>query len=73
MADHADYSTGEPPAAHAASHEDGGEDEISIEGLEGESVELATHAGLPAVHHARYTDAEALSANFAIMATLGTL
>jgi len=44
---------------HHARHENGGDDEIDIDGLEGTSADLATHAGLPAVHHARYTDAEA--------------
>lgn len=37
--------TGVDPAAHHARHEDGGADELSIEGLSGTSAALTTHAG----------------------------
>jgi len=56
--DHEDYETGAAPAAHSASHEDGGTDEISVAGLSGVTAELATHAVLPTVHQ----DAPALIA-----------
>ena len=60
--DHKDYLPGEAPAAHKVSHQDGGTDEISLYGLSGESVLLAAHKILPAIHHVRYSDAEAISA-----------
>lgn len=47
---------------HASAHEDGGDDEISIAGLLGESAELTTHKGLASVHHTKTVDASELSA-----------
>lgn len=39
------------PKAHKTSHQNGGADEISLAGLDGEPSTLTTHAGLPNVHH----------------------
>ena len=50
MVDHEDYLPGEAPAAHHESHEDGGDDEISLEDLEGIPAELADHAGDATAH-----------------------
>ena len=50
MADHEDYLPGEAPTAHHSSHEDGGTDELSIEGLAGEPTELTSHAADPVAH-----------------------
>ncbi|MBA7494449.1 hypothetical protein ES702_05025 [subsurface metagenome] len=60
--DHEDYHPGEAPMAHKASHEDEGSDEISIAGLSGESIELASHKILPSIHHVKFTAAEARAA-----------
>jgi len=48
--DHEDYLEEGAAVAHAATHEDGGVDEMSVAGLEGETAELAIHAGLATVH-----------------------
>lgn len=61
--DHEDYLEPGAAEAHHETHEDEGDDEISLEGLAGEPLELATHAGLPSIHHLRYTDAEAAAAS----------
>lgn len=58
MADHEDYLPGEAPAAHSATHEDGGADEINLFGLDGQSNELLAHSLIPTAHQ----DAPALIA-----------
>ena len=50
MADHEDYLPGEAPAAHSATHEDGGADEINLLGLDGQSNELLAHSLIPTAH-----------------------
>ncbi len=42
---------GGTPPAHASTHEDGGSDEISIEGLAGEPLALTAHEADPDAHH----------------------
>jgi len=42
--------SGLTPGAHAASHENGGSDEIDLSGLSGTSADLATHAALTTAH-----------------------
>lgn len=66
MADHEDYGQGEAPAAHKATHQDGGDDEISIAGLSGTPAALAAHALLPTVHQ----DAPALIGAHALLASI---
>jgi len=39
------HTLAQPPQAHKTSHQNGGADEISLEGLSGESAELASHKG----------------------------
>ena len=48
--DHEDYLEEGAAEAHAATHQNGGDDEMSVAGLEGETAELAIHAGLATVH-----------------------
>ena len=50
VADHEDYLPGEAPAAHAATHQEGGADEVNIEGLTGVTSYMAAHILLPTVH-----------------------
>ena len=50
------------PSAHKLSHQNGGADEISVAGLAGETAELAAHKILPAIHHVKFTAAEARAA-----------
>ena len=50
MADHEDYLPGEAPAAHKTTHQDGGADEVNIEGLTGITSYMAAHILLPTVH-----------------------
>lgn len=50
------------PTAHKLSHQNGGADEISVAGLAGETAELAAHKILPAIHHVKFTSAEARAA-----------
>jgi len=50
MADHEDYLPGETPALHATTHEDGGSDEISLLGLDGQSNALLAHSLIPTAH-----------------------
>jgi len=64
MADHEDYFSGEAPAAHAATHENGGADEISVAGLAGLTEELVFHAANAVAHQ----DAPALIAAHAAIA-----
>jgi len=61
MADHEDYLPGEAPAAHKTTHQDGGADEVNIEGLTGITSYMAAHILLPTVHQ----DAPALIATHA--------
>lgn len=60
--DHEDYETGAAPAAHKVSHQDGGTDQINIEGLTGITAYMAAHLLLANVHHDKYTDADARAA-----------
>jgi hypothetical protein len=70
----ADYDTewvdADAPGAHAASHQDGGSDEISLTGLSGIPAALTTHeADTTAVHGIADTSALALTANHPSNAT----
>lgn len=60
--DHEDYETGSAPAAHGPSHGAGQSDEVSVAGLAGEPLALAAHKILPAIHHIKFTAAEARAA-----------